>query len=154
MAVDIKHPPVTQIRVTADMTGYQLRVWRSQRPGRFAYKNGQTRPGWTQAQAAEWAGVTERTWARWEAREQLPLWLVKRLQDYPQSFGEVVDRLFDTDRGDIQKWGSVHPELAHEMAPEVVEKKKGEAFDRKLQQDHAEAEAGLEPVPDEDMEWY
>jgi hypothetical protein len=144
MAVDVKVAPINQIRATPEMNGYQLRLWRAQRPGRFTYKNGQTRPGWTQDQAAEWEGRED---------GQLPLWLVKRLQDYPQSFSEVVDRLFDTDRGDIKKWGSVNPELAHELAPEVIEKKKGEAFDRQLQQDHAEAEAGLEPVPD-DMEWY
>lgn len=152
MAVlDVKSPPIDKIRVHDQMTGGSLRLWRAQRPGRFLYKNKQTRPGWTQLKAAEWAGVTERTWRRYEMRDeqQLPRWLVNRLRDYPVSFSSVVDRLFDTDHDDIKKWGSVHPELADELAPDVVEKKKGEAFDRKLQQDHAETEAGLEPETEE-----
>ncbi len=42
--------------------------------------------GWTQAQAASWYGVGERTWRRWEA-EGAPAHLLNRIREYGRRLG-------------------------------------------------------------------
>lgn len=118
--MDIKVAPFNRIRARPGMTGGQLRIWRSQRPGTFAWKNGQTRPGWSQRQGAEWAGVCRKTWNRYENGKTMPTLFIKRLQDYPNTLEEVVDRLFDTPSEQVEEYGGVHPELAHEPGPNMA----------------------------------
>ena len=102
-------------RPRRDMTGKQLRKWRTQQAGEHAYRNNQKRPGWTQAQAAEWYGVSERQWARYESGESgIPLSLVKRMISYESSFDETISRIWDTPKDLVSEMGGIHPELAHE----------------------------------------
>jgi len=69
-----------RVRPYKDMTPEELRLWRAQRPGDYAWKFNQRKLGWSQARAAEWYGVSERQWVRYEAGDsEIPLSLVKRM---------------------------------------------------------------------------
>jgi len=100
-----------------DMTPEDLKLWRQQQAGEYAWKRNQTRPGWTQARAAHWYGVCERQWARYEAGDAgIPLALVKRMIAYETSFAQAVDRIFDTTPDQSEKYGGIFPELEREKA--------------------------------------
>jgi len=75
-----------------EMTGADLIEFRATQAGEYKARNGQICQGWTQAQAAEWIGVTERTWQRWEAKAP-PRWAVKRIVDYSMSLNTVIQRV-------------------------------------------------------------
>lgn len=116
---DIKVVPKERVQARHGMTPMELRIWRAQRPGRFKWKRSETRPGWTQKQAAEWAGVSEETWSSYEqGRRTMSAIFIKRLQDYQSSYPEVVDRMFQTAADDVEENQGVHPELKDEPKPD------------------------------------
>ena len=98
------------------MTPSELKIWRGQQPGDYAWKNNQRKSGWTQLRAAEWYGVSERQWNRYESGENaIPLALIKRLIAHESSFDDTINRLWDTTPEKIKQYGgSVFPQLAHE----------------------------------------
>ncbi len=121
--MDIKVIPQVVIRPGPGMTHAQLRIWRAQRPGRYKWGRAESRPGWTQAQAAEWIGVPLGTYQNYEqGRRPMPLLFIKRLTDYPSSLSEVVDRMWMTSVGDVDENQGVHPELKHEPKPNFERK--------------------------------
>lgn len=105
-----------KVRPHKDMTPNDLVRWRAQQPGDYAYKNNQRKQGWSQVRAADWYGVNERQWRRYETgASAIPLPLVKRLIAYGTSFDDTVARLWETTDEKIEEQGgSVFPELAHE----------------------------------------
>lgn len=96
-----------------DMSGADLRSWRLQQNGEFKIRNTKE-DGWSQAQAAEWYGVSRRQWGRWEKLPagRLPLSLVKNLMRYGSSYHAIVDRMFDTPGHKVEEWGGVVPQIA------------------------------------------
>jgi len=106
----------TRVRPHKDMTPMELRTWRGQQPGDYAWKNNQRKAGWSQERAADWYGVNERQWRRYESGENgIPLALVKRLIAHEASFDDTINRLWETTDEKIEEFGgSVFPELAHE----------------------------------------
>ena len=52
--------------------------------------------GFTQAQAAEWFGVSERTWRRWENTGIVPVPVMKRVRDYARHHprGKLIHHSF------------------------------------------------------------
>lgn len=106
-----------QVRPHKDMTPDDLRLWRQQQAGEHPYKRNQTRPGWTQRRAAQWYGVNERQWQRYEAGDAaIPLTLVKRMIAYETSFAQTVDRIFDTTPEQTDQHGGIFPELEREKS--------------------------------------
>jgi DNA-binding XRE family transcriptional regulator len=78
---------------TGTISGEELVEWRQAQAGEYNARNGEVRPGWTQKQAAEWIGVSWRTWQRWEAGATLmPEWAVRRICDYSMSLNQVIER--------------------------------------------------------------
>lgn len=117
----IKVVPKERVTPHPGMTPWDLKVWRAQRPGRYKWGRSETRPGWSQKTAAEWAGCTVSAWANYEqARRKIPLLLIKRLADYPSSLSEVVDRMWMTDSDEVEENQGVHPELKHEKKQKSV----------------------------------
>jgi len=97
------------------LTGEQLAAWRLAQPGRFIARNGENRTGWTQEQCAEWYGCNVRTWRRFESGQRpVPLPLVKRIEAYGGTLEEIIDRMFETPKDLLDKWGSPFKELEHE----------------------------------------
>lgn len=95
-----------------DMTPEDLRIWRTQQAGDYAYARNQRRPGWSQRRAAHWYGVSERQWNRYENEESpIPLSLVKRMIAYETSFDQTVDRIFDTTPGQLEDQDGIFPEM-------------------------------------------
>ncbi len=105
-----------RIRPHKDMTPDELKRWRGQQPGEYAWKNNQKKTGWSQVRAASWYGVSERQWIRYESGENsIPLALIKRLLAHEASFDDTINRLWETTDEVIEKQGgSVFPQLAHE----------------------------------------
>ncbi len=105
-----------RIRPHKDMSPSDLARWRSQQPGDYAWKNRQRKPGWSQVRAANWYGVSERQWQRYEGSENaIPLALVKRMIAHEASFDDTINRLWETTDEVIEaQGGSVFPQLAHE----------------------------------------
>lgn len=114
-----------KIKPYLGMTGAELKQWRKEQPGEVkeryftgddgSMKKAPPRPGWTQQEAAEWAGIHPRTWQRYELDEiEVPLWLIKTMIRYSFSFDEMLDRVFDTPRAKVVAQGGVYEELADE----------------------------------------
>ncbi len=106
----------TRVRPHKDMTPKDLRAWRGQQPGDYAWKNNQRKAGWSQVRAAEWYGCSIRQWVRYESGENaISLTLIKRLIAHESSFDDTVARLWETTPEKIEEYGgSVFPQLAHE----------------------------------------
>lgn len=103
---------VERVRPHKDMTPEDLRIWRQQQAGEYAYKRNQTRPGWTQRRASGWYGVSERQWKRYESGEcRIPLALVKRMIAYETSFAQTVDRIFYTSPDQLEEQDGIFPEM-------------------------------------------
>jgi len=105
-----------RVRPYKDMTPEELRLWRAQRPGDYAWKFNQRKLGWSQARAAEWYGVSERQWVRYEAGDsEIPLSLVKRMIANETTFEDTILRIFETTPEQIEEYGgTIFPQLAHE----------------------------------------
>lgn len=104
----------TSVRPHRDMTPDELRRWRAQQPGDYAWKNNQRKPGWSQLRAAGWYGVSERQWMRYESGEShIPLSLIKRLIAHGASFDDMFNRLWDTTPEKVEEYGGVFPQRAH-----------------------------------------
>lgn len=102
----------TRVRPHKDMTPDDLRAWRTQQAGDYAYARNQRRPGWSQRRASHWYGVSERQWVRYENGDApIPLSLVKRMVAYETSFDQTVDRLFDTTPGQLEENDGIFPEM-------------------------------------------
>ena len=69
-----------RIRPHKDMTPNDLKIWRGQQPGDYAWKNNQRKAGWSQVRAADWYGVSIRQWVRYESGENAML-LIPRVCD-------------------------------------------------------------------------
>lgn len=50
-------------------------------------------PVLSQAQAATWAGISERTWRRYENSGRVPLWLTKRIRQWAKGKGGLAAHL-------------------------------------------------------------
>ena len=101
-----------KIKPYLGMTGAEVKQWRLEQAGAG---NGKGATGWTQVLAAEWAGIHERTWQRYELEEiTVPLWLVKTMIRHSFSFDDMLDRVFDTPAAQVKRDGGVYPELAGE----------------------------------------
>ena len=104
-----------RVRPHKDMTPEELRLWRAQRPGDYAWKFNQRKLGWSQARAAEWYGVSERQWVRYESGENaIPLSLVKRMIAHETSFDDMINRIWETTPEKMEEYGGIFPRLAHE----------------------------------------
>jgi len=100
------------VRLHEGMTPADLVLWRAQQPGEYAYRNNQRKPGWSQLHAANWYGVSERQWQRYENEDSpIPLSLVKRMVAYETSFDQTVDRLFDITPGKLKEQDGIFPEM-------------------------------------------
>lgn len=96
-----------RVEIHEGMTGEDLKRWRAEQPGE--HRNG---PGWTQKQAADWAGVSSRTWIRYENGRPIPRIVIKLLMNRRASFDQIVDRIFDTPQPKVEEMGGIIPELA------------------------------------------
>ncbi len=103
------------VRLHEGMTPADLVLWRAQQPGEYAYRNNQRKPGWSQLHAANWYGVSERQWQRYEAGTlAIPLPLIKRLMAHEGSLDDMINRLWDTTPEKVEEYGGIFPRLAHE----------------------------------------
>ena len=78
------------------LKGEDLRLWRVTQPGTFKARNGESRIGWTQSRAAEWMGMSTRTWQAWEGNEYLiPERAVRRVVEYSVSLSSTLDKILE-----------------------------------------------------------
>jgi hypothetical protein len=76
-----------------DLTGAELKEWRLSQPGTFVHRN-HTQTGWTQAEAAKWAGVAVRSWKGWELEQRpVPAHIVRRVVEHGMSLREKIGEI-------------------------------------------------------------
>lgn len=94
-------PAILRILTTQvyELSPEELRAWRESQPGEYKAGRGETRKGWSQRRAAEWIGVSERTWQAWEGDPSkpksypAPARAVRRIVEYSQSLDAKLDAM-------------------------------------------------------------